>query len=206
MATDAFLLSLKYAAVAAGFAACGMACAFDLNGGIDGASKNAFFEATHLIEIKQDNGHSRRLDPLQQAGFESARGAWVSFNPWYSSAWKDTHVTLMTQLGSGLGVIWGAGTGERGAKYSISPSLRLGGVFRFELQKNTFVSFKATTLFGAQLKEKSCTANYGDIGGNQEVNCRLAASTLAPASTLPYLFNEQSGNKNQVLLQFTHRF
>jgi len=197
---------LKYAAVAAGLATSGIASAFDSYSFSWGNSQTGPLEATHLIDIKQDNGHSRRLDPLQQAGFESARGAWVSFNPWYTSSWKDTHVTFMTQLGTQFGVIWGAGTGERGVKYDISPSLRFGAIFQTELQKNAFLSLKATTLLGGQLKEKSCTANYGDIGGTQEVNCRLAASTLSPANTLSYLFSEQSGNKNQVLLQFTRRF
>ncbi len=197
---------LKHVVIAAGFSASGITSAFDLNSLNWRNSQYALLEATHLIEMKQDNGHSKRLDPLQQSGFESAGGAWVSFNPWYTSAWKDTHVTLMTQLSSQFGVIWGAGTGERGVKYAISPSLRLGAIFQTELQKNTFLSLKATTLFGGQLKEKSCTANYGDLGGVQEVNCRLAASTLSPANTLPYLFNEQSGNKNQVLLQFSRRF
>jgi hypothetical protein len=210
MATNANFLNLKYVAVvaacAAVFSASGAAFAMDLNDSKWGNSQKALFESTYLIEIKQDNGHSRRLTPLQQAGFESARGDSVSFYPWYTSAWKDTHVTLLTQLGAEFGFIWGVGTGERGAKYSISPSLRLGGIFRVELQKNTFFSFKATTLLGAQLKEKPCTADYGDIGGSQQVNCRLAASTLSPANTLPYLFNEPSGNKNQVLLQLNHRF
>ena len=197
---------LQYFAAALGSVACGIASAFDLDSLNWRNSQYALLEATYLIEMKQDNGHSKRLDPLQQAGFESARGAWVSFNPWYTSAWKDTHVTLMTQLNSQFGVIWGAGTGERGLKYTISPSVRFGAIFQTELQKNSFLSLKATTLLGGQLKEKSCTANYGDLGGTQEVNCRLAASTLTPANTLSYLFNEQSGNKHQVLLQFTRRF
>jgi len=196
----------KCVGVTAGFATCGIACAIELNSASWENTEHELLEATHLIEIKPDNGHSRRLDPLQQAGFESARGAWVSFNPWYTSTWKDTHVTFMTQLSSQFGVIWGAGTGERGAKYAIAPSMRFGAIFQTEIQKNSLLSLKATTLIGGQLKEKSCTANYGDIGGSQEVNCRLAASTLAPANTLPYLFNEQSGHKKQVLLQFTHRF
>jgi hypothetical protein len=210
MATNANFLSLKYVAVVAAYAAVlsasGVAFAMDLNGDRWGHPQNALFNSTYLIDVKQDNGHSRRLTPLQQAGFESAQGDWVSFYPWYSSAWKDTHVTLLTQLGSEFGFIWGVGTGERGAKYSISPSLRLGGIYRVALQKNTFFTFKASALLGAQLKEKPCTADYGDIGGSQEVNCRLAASTLSPASTLPFLFNEPSDNKTQVLFQFNHRF
>ena len=202
----AVIRRLQYFAVALGSVASGITSAFDLDSLNWRNSQSALLEATYLIEMKQDNGHSKRLDPLQQAGFESARGAWVSFNPWYTSAWKDTHVTLMTQLNSQFGVIWGAGTGERGLKYTISPSVRFGAIFQTELQKNSFLSLKATTLLGGQLKEKSCTANYGDLGGTQEVNCRLAASTLTPANTLSYLFNEQSGNKHQVLLQFTRRF
>jgi len=197
---------LKYVAVAAGFFVSGWVSAFDLQGVSWEDTRYALIKTTHLIDIKQDNGHARKLDPIQQSGFESARGAWVSFNPWYTSPWKDTHVTFMTQLSSKFGVIWGAGTGERGVKYTIAPSLRIGAIFQTELQKNTFFSLKATTLFGGQLKEKSCTAEYGDIGGTQEVNCRLAASMLSPENTLPYLLNEPSGNKKQILIQFTRWF
>ena len=58
---------LKYVAVAAGFAVSGLVSAFDLHSVSWDNSRYALIETTHLMDIKQDNGHSRRLDPLQQA-------------------------------------------------------------------------------------------------------------------------------------------
>lgn len=170
------------------------------------AANAAVFKQTQLIEVRQDSDLSRKLGQFRSGGFESSQGAWVSFHPWYSTAWKDTSIAWMTQLTPHLGLIWGGSTGERGEKYTIAPSLKLGAVFQTEPLKNTIFSIKATTLLGGTLKEKSCSADYGDIGGVQEVNCRLAASTLEPAETLKYLLNDKPYNQNQILIQLTHRF
>lgn len=112
----------------------------------------------------------------------------------------------MTQVQAGFGFIWGASTGERGVKYTIAPSLKLGAVYQTEITKNGFFSVKGTTIVGGSLKEKSCTADYGDIGGVQEVNCRLAATELPPAETLNYLVRDKPYNQHQLLIQFTQRF
>ena len=173
---------------------------------VDMAAANAaVFKQTQLIEVRQDSDLSRKLGQFRSGGFESSHGAWVSFHPWYSTAWKDTGIAWMTQLTPHLGLIWGGSTGEHGEKYTIAPSLKLGAVFQMEPLKNTTFSIKATTLLGGTLKEKSCSADYGDIGGVQEVNCRLAASTLEPAETLKYLLNDKPYNQNQILIQLTHR-
>lgn len=170
------------------------------------AANAAVFKQTQLIEVTQDSDLSRKLGQFRSGGFESSQGAWVSFHSWYSTAWKDTGIAWMTQLTPHLGVIWGGSTGERGEKYTIAPSLKIGAVFQAEPLKNTVFSIRATTLLGGALKEKSCSADYGDIGGVQEVNCRLAASTLEPAATLKYLLNDKPYNQNQILIQLTHRF
>ncbi len=112
----------------------------------------------------------------------------------------------MTPLTPHLGVIWGGSTGERGEKYTLAPSLKVGVVFQAAPTKNTVFSIKATTLLGGTLKEKSCRADYGDIGGVQEVNCRLAASTLEPAETLKYLVHEKPYNQNQIQIQLSLHF
>ena len=43
---------------------------------------------------------------------------------------------------------------------------------------------------GGRFKEHSCTADYADLGGLEQVNCRLAATELAPEETLKYLVND----------------
>lgn len=161
---------------------------------------------TQLLEIKQTAEHFNKLEQFRSGGFEAAQGAWVSFRPWYSSTGRDISVTWMTQVQTGFGFIWGASTGERGIKYTIAPSLKLGAVYQTEITKNGFLSVKGTTIVGGSLKEKSCMADYGDIGGVQEVNCRLAATELPPAETLNYLVRGKPYNQHQLLIQFTQRF
>lgn len=161
---------------------------------------------TTLIEIRQGSDLSRRVSGLRSQGFESAGGEQVAFSHWYGSNWTDMRATWMTQLSANTGLIWGLGTGEQGRKYSISPSLKLGFIHQAHLGRRTVLTLRATTTLGGRLREKSCTADYGDIGGVQTVNCRLAASPLEPAETLRYLFNDKSGERHQLSISFSHAF
>jgi hypothetical protein len=162
----------------------------------------SLLRSTHLIEVKQGSDLSRKVAGVQGSGFETSQGSWVSMQPWYSSRWSDSSIAWLTQLNPGLGVIWGLGTGERGEKYRIDPSLKLGFITQTELRKNAYLSFKATAVLGGRLRERACVADYGEIGGVQAVNCRLAASTLPPAETLKYLFNERPTDRLTLSLQF----
>ena len=162
--------------------------------------------STSLIEIRQGSELSRQVRSLHGQGYESAGGEQVDFATWYSSNWTDMRATWMTPLSANTGFIWGFGTGERGPKYRIDPSLRLGFIHRASLARHTVLTVRATTTLGGRLREKSCTADYGDIGGVQTVNCRLAASTLEPAETLRYLFNETPRDRHQIAVSLSHAF
>ena len=165
----------------------------------------AFLGNTHLLELEQGSRLSNMVTGLQIGGFETSEGSWVGFKKWYSSNWTDARAAWVTQVTPSWGVIWGGSTGERAEKYSISPSLKLGFVFQTPVQKNAFVSLKGTTIFGGRLKEKSCVADYGEIGGVQEVNCRLAATPLEPSETLNYNLNERP-YRHALMLRFTKYF
>lgn len=162
--------------------------------------------STSLIEIRQGTDLSSRMRGLRSQGFESAGGEPVDFSAWYSTRWTDMRVSWLTQLSTSTGLIWGLGTGERGAKYRISPSLKLGLIHQTRIDGRTTLTLRATTTLGGRLREKSCTADYGDIGGVQVVNCRLAASELEPAETLRYLFNDTARDQRQVSVLFSHAF
>lgn len=162
--------------------------------------------STSLIEIRQGSDLSSQVRHLKGQGFESSGGERVDFSAWYSSNWTDMRATWMTQLSPNTGFIWGLGTGENGRKYSISPSLRLGLIHRANIDRRTVLTLRATTTLGGRLREKSCTADYGDIGGVQAVNCRMAASPLEPAETLRYLFNETSRDQHQISVSLSHAF
>lgn len=167
---------------------------------------SSFLESTYLIDIQQGSQLSRTALGLRAGGYELAGGAAVSFKDWYKTRWVDASITWMTQVTENFGVIFGTSTGERAKKYVINPGLKLGVIVQTPVSKNAVLSFRATSILGGELRERSCTADYGDIGGVQEVNCRLAAATLPPAETLKYLLNEKAINHNQVSVMLTWRF
>lgn len=148
---------------------------------------DSFLNSTYIIEITQDTSISVKARELRSGGYETASGNYIDFKQWYTPAWYDTRVSWLTQITPNWGVIWGLSTGESAEKYTIDPSLRLGVTYQAKPIKNGTLTFTATTTKGGILAEKACTANYGEIGGVQVVNCRLAASALAPEDTLTYL-------------------
>ncbi|MBZ9799245.1 hypothetical protein [Mesorhizobium sp. ES1-4] len=143
---------------------------------------------TSFVDIHQGSSLSERARSLGNGGYELQNGNWVSFNQWYRARWVDMHVDLLTQVTEDTGILWGFGTGEEGEKYRIEPSLKLGFLTQIHPSPNSTLSLSLTTTFGGKLTEKPCEADYGDFG-SYSVNCRLAASQLAPEETLKYLVN-----------------
>jgi hypothetical protein len=161
-----------------------------------------FIEKTHVIEIRQGSELSEKVNFYTVGGFEAANGSFVSYTPWYVNHWTDTRVSFMTQITETLGIIWGVSSGEVGDKYRIYPSLKIGVAYFENLSKNSTLSFKVTTILGGNLTEYPCIADYGDVGGVQMVNCRMAASQLPPSETLNYLFNDRPYNQTMVTLEY----
>lgn len=162
--------------------------------------------STHLIELTQGSELSKIVASYRSAGFESSEGKWIGFNKWYQTRFVDTRLTLMTPMTTEFGWIWGMSTGERGEKYAIAPSLKLGFVYQIKVAPSAFFSVRATSVLGGRIKEKACTADYGDIGGVQQVNCRLAATELQPEETLKYLLNMLPRDRNSIFLRYTFFF
>ena len=163
-------------------------------------SSHAF--STYLVDIRQESDLSRKMSSYGSQGIEDAKGNRVSFQPWYGHRWTDSSIVWMTQISPSWGVTWGFSTGEKGVKYTISPTLKLGLVFQQPLDRRSSLSMRANVLLGGRLKERSCIASYGDIGGEHEVNCRLSATELAPEETLKYMFNERLARRNELLIQY----
>lgn len=168
---------------------------------------HAFLEDTYLIELSQGGLLTDKASQLRDnAGYESQSGDKITFDKWYSHKWTDARIAFLTKLDNSFGIIWGFSTGEKGQKYAIAPSAKVGFIYLEQLTKNSSLSIKATYTIGGKLKEKACTADYGDVGGVQQVNCRLAASMLAPADTLPYLLNEHPRDYKTVMIQYNWQF
>ncbi|MDF2388665.1 hypothetical protein JMG10_45045 [Nostoc ellipsosporum NOK] len=143
---------------------------------------------TSLVDIHQGSPLSDKARGLGNGGYELQTGSRVSFSQWYQTNWVDMHADFMTQLTEDTGILWGFGTGEQGEKYRIEPSLKLGFLTQVHPSANSILSLSFTTTFGGKLSEKPCQADYGDMGV-YSVNCRLAASEMAPEETLKYLVN-----------------
>ena len=164
------------------------------------------WNATSLIEIKHGSELTNKMSAYRMGGYELSNGAPLQFKNWYTPTFTDTRLTYMTQVHKKVGVIWGFSTGENAQKYTVDPSIKLGLVFRHELDKTSSLSLRGTTILAGRLRESACTANYGDIGGVQQVNCRMASSPMQPSQTLQYLYNEKPYNYNTLWLQYTKNF
>jgi len=176
--------------------------------GVTGSSLRAqnLLERTELVDIRIGTGHSEMMRAESYRGYELSDGTPLRFRRWYGSDWQDLHFTFVTPITSNFGVYWGFGTGESGEKYRISPRMKLGFVAQTDLSPQETVSLSATVVIGGRLTEDSCIADYEEIGGVQEVNCRLAASFLPPAETLDLLYDEPPPDRLEMTLRYTYRF
>lgn len=163
-------------------------------------------EATYLLDIQQGTELSGRVANVRGHDYESAYGETISMRKWYSTRWTDAQISFLTQVNKKLGFIWGFSTGEKGEKYEISPSLKIGFIFSTNVFGNDLLSIRGHRIFFGALTEKSCVANYGDVGGVREVNCRLAATWLPPEETLRYNFDERPRNRSQLSIEYRKEF
>lgn len=170
------------------------------------ASADVLLESTHLIGVSLGSDLSSIPNSVRPKGYELSGGAEVSFDAWYRDRIPNLQIDFITEITPDFGFLWGVGTGEYGEKYQIDPSLRLGFLYTRPVGGNGVLSMRLTTRVGGRLRERTCTADYGDIGGVQRVNCRLAATPLEPSETLQYLWNEKPGDRVQASVNLLFRF
>ena len=163
-------------------------------------------ENTHLVEVRAGSTLSDTARAASRLRYEYSDGQPINMVPWYRSNWTDLKFTFLTELDASTGVYWGFSTGERAGKYHIDPSLTLGFLHVRELSDNWSVSLSLKMRFGGRLRESSCMADYGEIGGVQEVNCRLSTSYLPPSETLPLLWNQAPEGRINASLRFDLKF
>ncbi|MDX0506503.1 hypothetical protein GOC91_28415 [Sinorhizobium medicae] len=160
---------------------------------------------TSLVGIYQGSELTATADHLGQGGYELSDGTLVSFDKWYHSNWTDMRFEMLTQLSDDFGILWGASTGQRAEKVRIEPSVKLGFILQKRPTASTTLSLTVSSILGGNLTERSCTADYGAISGEQSVNCRLAASQLRPSDTLKYMINLEP-SRLKIDLRFTGEF
>ncbi|GLR46208.1 hypothetical protein GCM10007880_67260 [Mesorhizobium amorphae] len=162
-------------------------------------------QETSLLDIKQGSELTAVAGHLGRGGYELSDGTRVSFEKWYRSKWIDMRFEMLTKLSDDFGVLWGASSGQRAKKVRIDPAMELGFIVQKRPTPSTTLSLIISSILGGTLTEQPCTANYGDIGGVQTVNCRLAASRLPPADTLKQLIHVHP-NRFRLSLRFKGQF
>ncbi len=161
---------------------------------------------TQLIEFNANTPLSQLASTFRLGGYEAANGQWIGHDAWYSARVPDVRMSWLTPINGQWGVIWGLNTGERGAKYHITPGLRLGFANDTRLGPNWRFSMRAMWTVGTRMNEQPCTADYGEIGGVQAVNCRLAAGLMSPAETLQHLSRAVPLDHRSVWIRWTYDF
>ena len=172
----------------------------------DAGQAGEFWDNTYLIGMTLGSSLTDEVDRLGTGGYELSDGTKINFEDRYARQWTDVHVQMLTELGQNFGVVWGLSSGESGPKYKIYPGVQIGLLWQIFQNGNSELTISFTEVLGGNLKEFPCVADYGPIGGVQEVNCRLAATSLPPQDTLQYLVNLPSPDSGVVTLNYTIRF
>jgi hypothetical protein len=170
------------------------------------AMAEGILEDTFLLNFSIGSNRSDIIREFSVGGYELSDGTPVDFARWYSPRHPDLNLLFLTQINSRFGVTWGFSTGEFGEKYRIDPGLWIGFVYRADVGKQASLTLSALTMLGGDLREFACLGDYGEIGGIQSVNCRLAAGILPPEDTLNFLANEAGFVETRLSIRYELRF
>ena len=166
----------------------------------------ALWRDTSLLSVNLGSARSLAARALGQGGYELADGTPVDLSRWYTTKRQDVSVLFLRRITSDLGLIWGLSTGEQAPKYQIDPALHLGFAWRHEVSAKGAVSVTFIVPVWGRMREGLCTADYGGIGGVQQVNCRLADSELPPAETLEYLVDMRGFEDARLTVRLSWQF
>lgn len=170
------------------------------------AAASDLFSDTFLIGVFQGSNRSTLGRELGDGGFELSTGEFFSLRDFYTPSIPQISILFLRQVSPTFGIIWGVGTPERAPKYEIEPTAYLGFLYQYELFDNAFLSVRGIYPFGGRLRELSCIGDFGEIGGVQEVNCRLAAGILPPSQTLDFLAQASGEFDASISIDFTWNF
>jgi hypothetical protein len=161
---------------------------------------------THILSVQQGSYLSDKMRGITTSGFELQNGNWQSFDKFYRVKWTDTSIKLLTQATPKLGIIWGLSTGEQSKRHQIDPSLTLGFHYLHPVSRQSYFTTNFQYKFGGHLRESACVADYGEVMGTHQVNCRLAHTMLSPQETLAYLMREKPMDQLNLQIKWSYQF
>ena len=170
------------------------------------ASAQEIWANTFLLDAYIGSHRSSVASELRKGGYELSGGGYIDFRNWYSPKFPDATILFLNQVSPDFGIIWGFSTGESGEKYRISPAFQLGFVFQYVPFEDAILSISTVYPIFGNMTEETCRADYGSLGGVQEVNCRLAASIIPPKESLDYLVRIRGEADAKISIRFTLSF
>jgi hypothetical protein len=167
-------------------------------------SSQDFLRQTSLLSVNVGSGRSEIARALSSGGYELSDGTPINFSDWYEPKFPDLNLLFLTEITSSFALSWGFSLGERGEKYQIDPGLWLGFIYRTPLNEHSSLTISGITLIGGDFREHECVGIYSF--DERSVNCRLAASVLAPADTLKFLINEPGFRETRLSIRYEFWF
>lgn len=165
-----------------------------------------FWERTFLLDLRMGSSRSDIAKDLARGGYELDDGTPIDFTDWYTARFPDFNVKFLTSVSDDFGLIWGFSTGERGEKYRIDSGLWIGFIYQHKVTSRSDWTLSAMSMLGGSFTERDCVGNWPEFGGQQRVNCRLAATPLPPKDTLRFLVRERGFRETLVSLRYQFRF
>jgi hypothetical protein len=167
------------------------ASSFLLASGNNKAFGQDFWADTFLLDVYMGSNRTKIADALSKGGYELSSGEFVEFRDWYTPKSPDITLLLLKQVTPNFGIIWGVSKGEKGEKYRIYPALQLGFIYQYVPFEDAIFSIKATYPFFGNMVEKTCTADYGDLGSRlidfQSQKMTVAARATADRKVVAHL-------------------
>lgn len=161
---------------------------------------------TRVIGLSIQAMNSGVVRDAARYSYDLSGGERVDLSGWYTPQSPSLTAILATDLAPNVALIWGGSTGEQGQKYWLGPTGVLGLALQRPLDGAAQIRFEVVGYFGGALRESPCLGDYGALGGMQRVNCRLAASYLPPADTLPLMWNIPESTEMVVKMTYRMQF
>ncbi|MGO4854168.1 hypothetical protein [Phaeovulum sp. W22_SRMD_FR3] len=165
-----------------------------------------FWAQSHWINLSKESAQLSTLRQMSRGGYELSDGNYFNFHDLYQPEWRNLRLDFMTEVNNELAITWGLSTGSWGRRFAIDPSFKIGFIYQVNTSRSSTITWSGSAILGGRLREKACVADYGTIGGIVAVNCRLAASFLAPQDTLRYLIDKRPNDYLSSSIKYVLRF
>jgi len=169
------------------------AMAFAMTMGVGSAQAQSDERSITVFDIHQGDPLSDLALSYSQEGYQLSTlggGGWQSMAPFYATHWREVTAKALLTLDADHGIVFGVTSGEAGEKYKIDPGIILGFIAQSHPRPQGTLSLSVNTSLFGHMTEYPCQGDFGDLGDDITVNCRLAASPISIEDGLAQLVDQ----------------